>query len=135
MLVGAAAGIDDIVIGLETLIGAHVPEQAIMFFDKRDDFLAGERGDGANDMPAAMVAQHGARTFEIGGDIGMRVDGHGLDGIAMEGTDFLDRKIGAVTRVASDLGIGAGRRIQNANSYRVFHQPAKNQKPHDAVPI
>jgi hypothetical protein len=107
MLVRARAGIDDVLVRLEALIGAHIPEQGVVFLDQRDDFLAGDRGDGANDLPAARLTQHGAGLVEIAARIALRV---GVDGVHSDmrraiANQLREREISAIAAIAADRGI------------------------------
>ncbi|MNL63666.1 hypothetical protein D3C87_1878210 [compost metagenome] len=106
-----------------------------MLFDERDDLLARQRGDRANDVAAALIAQQRAGSFEIPVDVGMGIDKDGLEAPRMARLDLIDRQLGAVAAVAAHRPVGAGCRVEDTDLHRVTHEPAKNQKPHDAYPI
>ena len=67
-----------------------------MLFDERYDFLARGRGDGADDVAAALIADQVACAFDIGSEIGMRIEEGQLDPGAAGGAIIVIGKIGAI---------------------------------------
>ena len=134
VLVRTAADIDDVLIGLEAFIRAHVPQEAVVFLDQRQHFLARGGGNGADDVSAAAVADQAARTFQIGGEIGVGIEKDRLDAGATGISVFMEGEFNAVESIAAHGPVRPGRRIENADLHWVQHVLSKRKKPTTRVP-
>jgi len=134
VLVWTATDVDDVLVGLETLIGAHVPQETVVFLDQRQHFLACGRGDRADDMAAATVADQAARTFQISCEIGMGIEEDGLDARAAGIPVFVEGEFHAVEGISAHGPVRAGRRIKDADFDWVQHVNSKRKKPTTRVP-
>ncbi len=104
-----------------------------MLLDQRQHLLARGGGDGADDVSAAAIADQAARAFQIGGEIGMRIEEHRLDTAAAGLAIIVEGKVHAVEGIATHGAVRPGRRIENADLHRVQLCLPNAKKTHNAV--
>ncbi len=133
MLIGAGADIDDVVIALEPLIGAGVPQMGPGLFQHRDDLLAAPRGRAADDAARAAVDELAAKPgIGFGIALGIANNRLELERQLAGAVDLRDRRQRPEIALAPQRGIGPLAREQYADRDRAHaHQWSSQTKtPH-----
>ncbi|CRR18664.1 hypothetical protein PAERUG_P49_London_7_VIM_2_01_13_05914 [Pseudomonas aeruginosa] len=107
-LVRAGAEVEHALAALEALVGAAIPEQPALLFQVGNDFLAAGRGDGAEQVPHALLHQRGG-CLAVAAQLATRVavGGGQLEVQLRVGIDLGQGIAGASQRMAGHPAVGA----------------------------
>jgi hypothetical protein len=123
MLVRAGMHVDDMLVGLEALVGTRVPERRARLLDDRDRLLAAPGRDAADDVVRRAGSQDVFAQRRIAVDVAawVALDRHELDGMGGIGVDLGNRPHGARVAGVGDQPIAAGARIEDTDLDPALH--------------